>query len=84
MDYKNLGHGAVWREILRKCKMRKGERRKQEKIPVTDLVSKQTHGDSLVVQCLRIHLAILGTRVRSLLWEDLTCLGATKTVCRNY
>ena len=64
--------------------MRKGERRKQEKIPVTDLVSKQTHGDSLVVQCLRIHLAILGTRDRSLLWDDLTCLGATKTVCRNY
>jgi hypothetical protein len=39
------------------CKMRKGERRKQEKRPVTDLVSKQTHRDSLVVQCLRIHVS---------------------------
>ena len=64
--------------------MRKGERRKQGKRPVIGLVSKQTHGASLVVQYLRIHLPILGTRVQSLLWEDPTCLGVTKTVCRNY
>ena len=39
---------------------------------------------SLMVQWLRIRLPIQGTRVRSLVWEDPTCLGAIKPVHHNY
>ena len=35
-------------------------------------------GTSLVVRWLRLHLAMQGTRVRSLVWEDPTSRGATK------
>ena len=38
---------------------------------------------SLVVQWLRICLAMQGTQVLSLVLEDLTCLGATKPVCHS-
>ena len=31
-------------------------------------------------QRLRIHLAVQGTLVQSLIWEDLTCLGTNKPV----
>ena len=41
-------------------------------------------GTSLVVQWLRICLPMEGTRVRSLVWEDPTCHGATKLVHHNY
>ena len=41
-------------------------------------------GTSLVVQWLRIHLPMQGTRVRSLVWEDPTCRGAAKPVRHNY
>ena len=40
---------------------------------------------SLVVQRITICLAMQGTLlVRFLVWEDATCLGATKPVCHNY
>ena len=39
---------------------------------------------SLVAQWLRIRLPMQGTRVRSLVWEDPTCRGATKPVHHNY
>ena len=39
---------------------------------------------SLVVQRLRIHLAMQGTRVRALVREDPTCRGATKPVQHDY
>ena len=39
---------------------------------------------SLVAQWLRIHLPMQGTRVRSLVREDPTCHGATKSVHHNY
>ncbi|KAJ8789666.1 hypothetical protein J1605_004903 [Eschrichtius robustus] len=39
---------------------------------------------SLVAQRLRIRLPMQGTRVRALVWEDLTCRGATKPVSLNY
>ena len=39
---------------------------------------------SLAVQWLGIHLAMQGTWVRSLIWEDPTCFGITKPVCCNY
>ena len=39
---------------------------------------------SLVVQWLRIHLPMQGAWVQTLVWEDPTCHGATKTVCHNY
>ena len=38
----------------------------------------ETLGTSLVVQRLRIRLAMLGTRVQSLAQEDPMCPGATK------
>ena len=41
-------------------------------------------GASLVVQWLRIHLPIQGTRVRALVREKPTCCRATKPVCHNY
>ena len=39
---------------------------------------------SLVAQQLRTHLLMQGTQVQSLVWEDHTCRGATKTVHHNY
>ena len=39
---------------------------------------------SVVVQWLRIHLVVKGTRVRALVWEDPTCCGAAKPVRHNY
>ena len=39
---------------------------------------------SLVAQRLRICLPMQGTRVQALVWEDPTCLGATKPVHHNY
>ena len=41
-------------------------------------------GTSLMAQWLRICLPMQGTRVRSLVWEDPTCHGATKPVHHNY
>ena len=35
-------------------------------------------GPSLVAQRLRVHLAMHGTQVQSLVWEDPTCHRATK------
>ena len=39
---------------------------------------------SLVAQWLRICLPMQGTQVRTLVWENPTCRGATKSVCHNY
>ena len=39
---------------------------------------------SQVVQWVRISLPMQGTRVRSLVWEDPTCRGATKPVYHYY
>ena len=39
---------------------------------------------SLVVQWLRTHLPMPGTQVWSLVQEDPSCLGATKSVCHNF
>ena len=41
-------------------------------------------GASLVAQWLRICLPMQGTWVRALVWEDLTCHGATRPVSHNY
>ena len=41
-------------------------------------------GTSPVVKRLRIRLAMQGTRVRALVWEDPTCRGATKPTHHNY
>ena len=41
-------------------------------------------GTCLVVQWLRTHLPIQGTRVWSLVWEYPTCQGATKSMTYNY
>ena len=45
---------------------------------------KSSMGASLVVQWLIILLPMQGTWVQSLIWEDPTCLGATKAVRHNY
>ena len=41
------------------------------------VVLKEFHGTSLVVQWLRIHLAMQGTLLQPLVREDHTCHGAT-------
>ena len=41
-------------------------------------------GTSLVARWLRIRLPMQWTRVRSLVWEDPTCRGATRSMCHNY
>ena len=43
-----------------------------------------TMGTSLVAQWLRIRLPMQGTQVRSLVWEDPICRGATKPVHHYY
>ena len=45
---------------------------------------KDKRGTSLVLQWLRIHLPVQGTRVRALVQEEHTCRRATKPVCHNY
>jgi len=41
-------------------------------------------GTSLVAWWIRLHLPMEGTQVRSLVWEDSTCRGATKPVWHGY
>ena len=59
-------------------------RSSRQKINKVTVVLKDTIGTSLVVQWLAICLPVQGTLVRSLVWEDPTCRGATKSVCHNY
>ena len=40
-------------------------------------------GTPLVIQWLRTHLPMQETQVRSLIWEDSTCCGATKPMCQK-
>ena len=47
-------------------------------------LKKHIYWTFLVVQCLRIHLPMQGTRVQALVWEDPTCRGTTKPVHHNY
>ena len=53
-------------------------------IPWSPTKRKKRRGTSLVAQWLRICLPMQGTPVRSLVWEDCTCRGATKPVGHNY
>ena len=46
--------------------------------------TKNYWGSSLVLQGIRINLPMQGTRVWSLVWEDPTCLGATRPLSHNY
>ena len=41
-------------------------------------------GASLMALWLRSYLAVQGTQVQSLIWEDSTCHGATKPEHHNY
>ena len=58
-----------WRSI-KNCKQRE--------------LAEKMAGTSLVVQRIRIHLWMQGTRVQSLVREDFTCHGATRPLHRNY
>ena len=51
-------------------------------VPLSPLL-KSEGGTSLVVQWLRVHLPMQGTRVWALVWEDPTCRGATGPVSHN-
>ena len=42
------------------------------------------HGASLVAPWLGVCLLVQVTWVRALVWEDLTCRGATRPVSHNY
>ena len=48
------------------------------------LISKTCCRTSLVVQWIRICLPVHGTQVKCLVWENSTCLRATKPMCHNY
>ena len=51
---------------------------------ISDLEDKMVEiGASLVAQWLRVCLPMQGTRVRTLVWEDPTCRGATGPVSHN-
>ena len=52
--------------------------------PEKTIIQKESCGASLVAQWLRVCLLMQGTRVRALVWEDLTCCGATGPVSHNY
>ena len=43
--------------------------------------NQKPHPASFVVQWLRIHIAVQGTLVPSLVQEDPSCHGATKPMC---
>ena len=45
------------------------------------MTSKGSHRTS---QWMKVHVPVQGTWVQSLVWEDPTCLGATKRVHHNY
>ena len=68
-------------------KAHSSEKSKAQCIKITQLVAdlqSLISWASLVVQWLRIHLPMQGTRVRALVREDPTCRGATKPVRHNY
>ena len=56
----------------------------QEKIDQSNFIKIKNVGTSLVVQWLKIHLPMQGTRVQALVWEDPTYRGATKPMHHNY
>ena len=71
-----LKQGAEQREMI--VQMLNKQERKET------ICKTEGRGASLVAQGLRICLPMQGTRVRSLVWEDPTCHGATKPVGHNY
>ena len=56
----------------------------KQKVTQFNIINIGYHGASLVVQWLKIHLPMQGTRVRALVQEDPTCHGAAKPVRHNY
>ena len=52
--------------------------------PLWNDIKSNSWGTSLVVQWLRLHLPVQGIWVQSLVWEDPTCLRATKPMYHNY
>ena len=80
----------LWKTVWRFLRKRKIELPYDPAIPLLGIypdktiIQKDTRRASLVAQWLRIHLPVQGTRVRTLVWEDPTCRGATKPTCHNY
>ena len=76
----------IWKYSIA-LKWKKGEQKRGEEFTLPEglpiLVNKEL-GTSLAVQWIRIRLPVQGTWVRSLIWEDSTCHGATKPECCNY
>ena len=56
------------------------KKKKEEKKNVSTKEHNERFRTSLVVRWLRIRLPMLGTQVRSLIWEDPTCRRATKPI----
>ena len=69
----NISHCEYSKEENTSCKLFSKETR-----------IKYSSGASLVAQWIRICLPMQGTQVRSLVWEDPTCRGATKPMRHNY
>ena len=77
--------GVGWGQVL--MDVGGGRERRKEEAHSFGLFGKTFkkcgQGASLVVQQLRSHLAMQGTRVQPLIREDPSCRGATKPVYRN-
>ena len=79
-------------KILKILPINSKKKRKKERKPIKNKLKvmnrkfiKNINGRaSLVAQWLRICLAMQGTRVRALVWEDPTCRRATRPVSHNY
>ena len=75
--------------MLRIDNINNNSKRKLKKIPNCKQLGKQENENarsraSLAAQWLRILLAMQGTLVQFLVWEDPTCCRATKPLCCNY
>ena len=83
-----VGPGGLWwsnvLNLLLPPQRLRPDTRPEHQDPVSHMAQKKREETSLVVKWLRIHLPVHGTRVWALVWEDPTCRGASKPVCRNY
>ena len=81
----HMPNGLVIKGGKKKKAQEENKWKQTDKKPTVNSKDKSNQtGTSLLVQWLRIWLPMQGTWVRSLVWEDPTCHGATKPMCHNH